>query len=249
MSAIRVWRAKKVLRRLIASWEEFGKVVAHASQEGTAGQIVDKGLLDLEARIAVDLPCMYEFFTGTYLDDEIREEVRSVSELVKRYTGKSLSDRLTQDEAKGMAAEWNSHFVFMNRLLGFRAGGGHYEDGAGLDSAAKARRPGPLRKIGRNSGLRFFAKTLVVIILAVVVINLFGGPAADMLTGAVTKLSSGSGVDDSHASDNALSALFSRAVSLQKKVQVFTAENRSLITMVAIVVAAFSVLYLILFRS
>ena len=37
--------------------------------------------------------------------------------------------------------------------------------------------------------------------------------------------------------------------SFQKKVQVFTAEHRSLITMVAIVVGVFAVLYLILFRG
>lgn len=178
MSAIRVWRAKKVLRRLIASWEEFGKLLSQASQEGTAEQVVDKGLLDLEAKIAVDLPCMYEFFTGTYLDDEIREEVRSVSELVKRYTGKSLSSRLTQDEAKGMVAEWNSHFVFMNRLLGTKGASGKAEEEIGFDAGPRQKRPGVLRKIGQNSGLRFLAKTLVVIILAVVVINLFGGPAA-----------------------------------------------------------------------
>ena len=249
MSAIRVWRAKKVLRRLIASWGEFGKVLTQASQEGIAEQVVDKGLLDLEAKIAVDLPCMYEYCTGTYLDDEIREEVRSVSELVKRYTGKSLSSRLTQDEAKGMVAEWNSHFVFMNRLLGSKPGAGMAEEGVGLDSAVRTQQAGSLRKVGRNSGLRFVAKALVVIILTVVAVNLFGGPAADLLTGAVTKLSSGTDVDDSSGTGHAASSLLSRAASWQKKVQVFTAEHRSLITLVAIVVAAFSVLYLILFRG
>jgi hypothetical protein len=192
---------------------------------------------------------MYEFCTGTYLDDEIREEVRSVSELVKRYTGKSLSSRLTQDEAKGMVAEWNSHFVFMNRLLGSKAGSGRAEEEAGLEAGGRPRRPGALRRIGQNSGLRFVAKALVVIILAVVVINLFGGPAADMLTGAMTKISSERDSDASSGTGYSSSGLMNRAVSWQKKVQVFTAEHRSMITMVAIIVAAFCVLYLILFRS
>jgi hypothetical protein len=244
-----VWRAKKVLRRLIASWEEFGKVLSQASQEGTAELVVDKGLLDLEAKIAVDLPCMYEFCTGTYLDDEIREEVRSVGELVKRFTGKALSSRLTQDEAKGMVAEWNSHFVFMNRLLGSKAGAGRTDDDMTLDAVSKPKRKGAIRKIGSNSGLRFVAKALVVIILAVVVVNLFGGPASDMLTGAITKLSSGDDSGDSSGSGYGSSGVLGRAASWQKKVQVFTAEHRSMITMVAIIVAAFAVLYLILFRS
>lgn len=248
MSAIKVWRAKKVLRRLIAAWEEFGKVLSLACIEGPTEQIVDKGLLDLEARIAVDLPCMYEFFTGTYLDDEIREEVRSVSELVKRYTGKSLSGRLSQDEAKGMMAEWNSHFVFMNRLLGSKVGALHVEDDGGLPAGAGPRRPGVIRRIGQNRGLRFIAKALVIIILAVVVVNVFGGTAGDMLGSAITKFSSGDDAGSMQTGSQAPGVL-NHVADWQKQVQVFTAEHRSLLTMIAIVVAAFAVLYLILLKG
>jgi hypothetical protein len=234
---------------LIASWEEFGKILSQASQEGILEQVADNELLNLEARIAVDLPCMYEFFTGSYLDDEIREEVRSVSELAKRYTGKALSSRLTQDEAKGMVAEWNSHFVFMNRLLGSKAGGGKPEEEVGFDSTAHVQRAGPLRKIGRNSGLRFVAKALVVIVLAVVVVNLFGGPAADMLSGALTKLTSGGESGESLGEQHAPSGVLGQVNSLQKRVQAFTAENRSTITLIAIIAVAFAVLYLIVMRG
>jgi hypothetical protein len=249
VSAIRVWRAKKTLRRLIAAWEEFGKILSQASQEEEIiRQDVDKGLLDLEARIAVDLPCMYELFTGTYLDDEIREEVRSVSELVKRYTGKSLSGRLTHDEAKGMMAEWNSHFVFMNRLLGSKLGAERHGEEMGLEAAQRARRPGAFRKIGQNSALRFFAKALVVIILLVVVVNLFGGTASDLFSGAVKQIS---GVHDSGVNqpDFEAGSLGDHLLSWRTKAQVFTAEHRRTITLAAIVVAAFAVLYLILYRG
>jgi hypothetical protein len=247
VSAIRVWRAKKTLRRLIAAWEEFGRILSQASQEDEiVRQDVDKGLLDLEARIAVDLPCMYELFTGTYLDDEIREEVRSVSELVKRYTGKSLSGRLTHDEAKGMMAEWNSHFVFMNRLLGSKLGA-ERQDEPGME-AQRGRRPGAFRKIGQNSALRFFAKALVVVILLVVVVNLFGGTASDLFTGAVKQI--GATHDDgANQPQFQAGSLGDHLLSWRTKAQVFTAEHRRTITLAAIVVAAFAVLYLILYRG
>jgi len=246
VSAVRIWKAKKALRRLIAAWEEFGKAISQAAFEGPSEKPVDKALLDLEARIAVDLPCLYEFFTGTYLDDEIREEVRSVSELVKRYTGKSLSSRLTQDEAKGMMAEWNSHFVFMNRILGSKGKPVEQEE-LGMHGGT-VRRPGALQRIGSNSALRFTAKALVVIVLVVAVVNVFGGHAGTMLGAAVAKLTQTGGADGS-APDYGGPSIGSRISSWQRQVQVFTAEHRSLITMVAVVVLAFAVLYLILFKG
>ncbi len=249
MSSIRVWRAKRTLRRLIAAWEEFGRILSKATQEDeTVRQDVDKGLLNLEARIAVLLPCMYGLFTGTYLDDEIREEVRSVGELVKRYTGKSLSGRLTLDEAKGMMAEWNSHFVFMNRLLGSKPGGDHLAGERGLEPAHRVRRPGVFVRIGRNGALRFFAKALVVVILLVVVVNVFGGTASDLFTGAIEEIGGAHGADSKLPSFEA-GGVTDRLLSWRTKAQVFTAEHRQTITLGAIVVAAFAVLYLVLYRG
>ncbi len=247
MSAIRVWRAKKVLRRLIGSWEEFGKILSQASSGETVGQPPDKGLLDLEARIAVDLPCMYELYTGTYLDDEIREEVRAISELVKRFTGKSLSGRLALDDSKGMVAEWNSHFVFMNRLLGSKAVSVR-EGETGYEWAAGSHRSGTMRSIGHNGALRFTAKALVVIVLLVAVVNIFGGHAADALTGVFAKLSVSDDSDSAQDSYTA-SSIVGRLVSWQTKAQVFAAEHRKIMTMGAIVLGALAVLYLVLFRG
>lgn len=247
MSAIKVWRAKKVLRRLISAWEEFGQVLSKSSSEEVVEQPVEKGILDLEARIAVDLPCMYELYTGTYLDDEIREEVRSVSELVKRYTGKCLSGRLSQEEAKGMMAEWNSHFVFMNKLLGFKVGARHREEEAGFGPERATRRRGALRRLGENAALRFVAKALVIIVLAVVVINLFGGPSADFLRDAVKKVAVDS--SDTSGPGYAAGSIAARLASWQTRAQVFTAEHRSMITLGAIIIVAFAVFYLLLFRG
>lgn len=250
MAGLRVWRAKRVLRKLIVAWEDFGRVLSQSSLEETPEPTVDKGLLELEARIAVYLPSMYDLYSGTYLDDEIREEVRSIGELVKRFTGKSLSGRLTQDEVKSMVSEWNGHFVFLNKLMGSRAGGGFVEEEGIMESTgARVRRGGGLSALGRNSGLRFIAKALVVIILAVLAVNVLGDTTADLFSGAVAKLT---GQDDSAGSQPSYSrspGVAQHLVSWQQKVRIFTAEHRPLITMVAVVIVAFAVLYLILFRS
>lgn len=251
MAGLRVWRAKRVLRKLIAAWEDFGRVLSQSSLEETPEPTVDKGLLELEARIAVYLPSLYDLYSGTYLDDEIREEVRSIGELVKRFTGKSLSGRLAQDEVKSMVAEWNSHFVFLNKLMGSRTGGGGPAEEEGVLDAAglKARRGGGMSALGRNSGLRFIAKALVVIVLAVLAINVLGDTTADLLSGAVAKLTGG---DEAEGPDEGYSTspgVGKHLVSWQQKVRVFTAEHRPLITMIAVVIVAFAFLYLILFRS
>jgi hypothetical protein len=250
VAGLRVWRAKRVLRKLIGAWEDFGRVLSQSALEETSEPSVDKGLLELEARIAVYLPSLYDLYSGTYLDDEIREEVRSIGELVKRFTGKSLSGRLTQDEVKSMVAEWNSHFVFLNKLMGSRAGGAPAEEEDMLETAgARVRRPGGLSALGRNSALRFVAKAVVVIILAVLAVNILGDTTADLLSGAVTKLT---GQADSTSAGPGYSkspGVTQHIVSWQQRVRVFTAEHRPLITMVAVVIVAFAVLYLILFRS
>jgi hypothetical protein len=245
-----VWRARRVLRKLIAAWEDFGRVLSQSSLEETPELTVDKGLLELEARIAVYLPSLYDLYSGTYLDDEIREEVRSIGELVKRFTGKSLSGRLAQDEVKSMVAEWNSHFVFLNKVLGSRTGGGPAEEDGMVDAAGpRGRRGGGLSAVGRNSGLRFIAKALVVIVLAVLAVNVLGDTTADLLSGAIAKLTGGDEAEGPEEDYSSSPGVGQHLVSWQQRVRVFTAEHRPLITMVAVVIVAFAVLYLLLFRS
>ena len=248
MAGLRVWRAKRVLRKLIAAWEDFGRVLSQSALEETPEPTVDKGLLELEARIAGYLPSLYDLYSGTYLDDEIREEVRSIGELVKRFTGKSLSGRLEQDEVKAMVGEWNSHFVFLNKLMGSRAGGGPAEEESPIE-VGRVRRTGGWSALGRNAALRFVAKALVVIVLVVVAVNLLGDTTADLFSGAVSKIWSRPDTTGTEAAYSRSPGISQHIVSWQQKVRVFTAENRSMITMLAVVIVAFAVLYLILFRS